>query len=126
MKIERTRRGARIIDDDVVLSEILARPGPTHSLFDVLAAAVAAFAPGPRFAMLGFAGGGMIAPLRAMGCDIPVRAVDLYFKKLVDEYDQPIDDAWRERRKAALMEAYLECQPEVLAGSVVPWVLADR
>ena len=61
MKIVRTRRGARIVDDDVVLSEILAKPGPTHSLFDLLAAAVATLAPGPRFAMLGFAGGGIVA-----------------------------------------------------------------
>ena len=77
MRIERTGRGARLVQDDVVLSEILARPGATHSLFDVLAAAVAALSPGPRFAMLGFAGGGMVAPLRAMGCDHPVEAVDL-------------------------------------------------
>ena len=77
MKVVRTRRGARIVEDDVVLSEILARPGPTHTLFDVLAAAVAALAPGPRFAMLGFAGGGMVAPLRAMGFAHAVDAVDL-------------------------------------------------
>jgi len=77
VKIERTKRGARIIEDDVVLSEILSQPGPTHSLFDVLAAAVPALAPGPRFAMLGFAGGGMIAPLRAVDWLHPVHAVDL-------------------------------------------------
>ena len=77
MKIERTKRGARIRDDDVVLSEMLAEPGATHSLFDVLAAAVAVLARGPRIAMLGFAGGGMVAPLRAMGCDHPLHCVDL-------------------------------------------------
>jgi hypothetical protein len=57
VRIERTRRGARMIEGDVVLSEILARPGPTHSLFDLLAAAVTALSPGPRLAVLGFAGG---------------------------------------------------------------------
>ncbi len=77
MKVVKTARGARIVDHDVVLSEILAEPGPTHSLFDVLAACVAALAPGPRCAVLGFAGGGMIAPLRAMGFSSPLLAVDL-------------------------------------------------
>ena len=60
-----------------MLSEILAKPGATHTLFDVLAACVAALSPGPRFAMLGFAGGGMIAPLRAMGYAQGIDAVDL-------------------------------------------------
>lgn len=77
MKVVRTHRGARLLQDDVILSEILERPGPTHTFFDVLAAAVAALAPGPRFAMLGFAGGGVMAPLRAMGFAHRVEAVDL-------------------------------------------------
>jgi hypothetical protein len=77
VKIERTRRGARIREGDVVLSEILARPGPTHSLFDLLAAAIAALAPSGRVAMLGFAGGGVVAPLRAMGWSHPLHCVDL-------------------------------------------------
>jgi len=77
VKIERTRRGARIREGDVILSEILALPGPTHSLFDLLAAGIAALAPGPRVAMLGFAGGGVVAPLRAMGWNHPLCCVDL-------------------------------------------------
>ncbi len=77
MRIVRTRRGARMEEDGLILSEILDRPGATHTLFDVLAAAIAAVAPGPSLAMLGFAGGGIIAPLRAMGFGHPVRAVDL-------------------------------------------------
>jgi hypothetical protein len=60
-----------------VLSKVLAQPGPTHSVFDVLAAAVVAFSPGLRVAMLGFAGGGMMAPLRKLGGDHAVEAVDL-------------------------------------------------
>jgi hypothetical protein len=43
----------------------------------VLAAAVVVCAPGPRVAMLGFAGGGMMAPLRKMGGEHAVSAVDL-------------------------------------------------
>ncbi|MHC4956846.1 MAG: hypothetical protein ACYTGN_00625 [Planctomycetota bacterium] len=77
VRVEKTPRGARLVQDDVTLSEILDHPGATHTLFDVLAACVAALAPGPRFAMLGFAGGGMVAPLRGMGFDGPVEAVDL-------------------------------------------------
>jgi hypothetical protein len=77
VRIVPTRRGARMEEGGLILSEILDRPGPTDSLFDVLAAAVAALAPGPDLAMLGFAGGGVVAPLRAMGFGHPIRAVDL-------------------------------------------------
>ena len=77
MKVVRTRRGIRIVQHGLVLSEIRTTPGPTDSLFDVLAATVAALAPGPDVAMLGFAGGGIVAPLRAMGFGHPLEAVDL-------------------------------------------------
>lgn len=79
MKVESTltRRGVRLEQHGCVLSEILSRPGPTHSIFDVLAASVCVAAPGPRVAMLGFAGGGMIAPLRRMGAAHAVEGVDL-------------------------------------------------
>lgn len=77
MRIVRTPRGLRLLEDDVILSELLALPGPTHCLFDVLAACVAALAPGPRVALLGFAGGGIVAPLRAMGFHHAIEAVDL-------------------------------------------------
>lgn len=60
-----------------MLSEVLAAPGPTHSVFDALAAGVSELSPGPRVAVLGFAAGGMIAPLRALGFEAPVSAVDL-------------------------------------------------
>ncbi len=77
LRIVRLRRRARILDGDDVVSEVLDHPGPTDTLFDVLAACIAALAPGPRVAMLGFAAGGVVAPLRAMGFDAPLRAVDL-------------------------------------------------
>ncbi len=76
-RIVRTPTGARMEQDGLILSEILDHPGPTDSLFDVLAAGVAAFARGERMAMLGFAGGGVVAPLRAMGFGHPVEACDL-------------------------------------------------
>lgn len=77
MRVVTTRRGARLVEAGTVLSEVLAEPGPTHTFFDVLAAAVAALSPGRRVALLGFAGGGLVAPLRAMGFPFPLEAVDL-------------------------------------------------
>ncbi len=60
-----------------MLSEVLGRPGPTHSVFDALAASIVVRAPGPRVALLGFAAGGILAPLRALGFAAPIEAVDL-------------------------------------------------
>lgn len=77
MRIIRTEQGGRLMHGKHVVSEVLSTPGPTHSIFDVLAAAVAAFAKGPKAAMLGFAAGGMVAPLRALDWTHPIRAVDL-------------------------------------------------
>jgi hypothetical protein len=77
VKVVRTRHGVRIVQHGLVLSEIRTTPGPTDSLFDVLAATIAALAPGPDVAVLGFAGGGLVAPLRAMGFGHPLQAVDL-------------------------------------------------
>lgn len=77
IRIVRTRGGARMEQDGLIVSEILDHPAATNSLFDVLAAAVAALARGDRMAMLGFAGGGVVAPLRAMGYGHPIEACDL-------------------------------------------------
>jgi spermidine synthase len=99
VRIVRTRRGARLVEGDVILSEVLARPGATHTLFDVLAASVAALAPGPRVAVLGFAAGGMVAPLRAMGFPHALEAVDLdpageaLFRELSAEWAGPVSVA---------------------------------
>lgn len=72
-----TARGVSLRHGRHVVSEILRSPGPTHSVFDVLAALVSLASAGPRVAMLGFAGGGMVAPLRALGCEAAIEAVDL-------------------------------------------------
>ncbi len=77
MRIVRLRRRARIVDGRDILSEVLDHPGPTDTMFDVLAACIAALASGPRVVVLGFAGGGVVAPLRAMGFGTPLTAVDL-------------------------------------------------
>ncbi|HZD25503.1 MAG TPA: glycosyltransferase [Alphaproteobacteria bacterium] len=49
------------------------------------------------------------------------RAVDLYFKKLVDEHDRPIDDAWRADRRARLLAAYEACRPHVVILELFPF-----
>ena len=137
MKIVRTRRGARIVADDVVLSEILAKPGPTHSLFDLLAAGVTTLSPGPRFAMLGFAGGGMVAPLRALGCDFAVHAVDLdvgaeaLFRELSDGWagdvrlDEADADQWLARRRKKYDVIVEDLSVPSPAGTVKPYVSFD-
>ena len=137
MKVVRTRRGARIVEDDVVLSELLARPGATHALWDVLAACVAELAPGPRFAMLGFAGGGIVAPLRAFGFDHPIHAVDLsrdgedLFRELssawAGEVGLEIEEAaaWLRRRRARWDLILEDLSVPSPAGTVKPYVSFD-
>jgi len=104
LRVVRTRGGARLIQAGTVLSEVLAAPGPTHTLFDVLAATVAALSPGPRVALLGFAAGGIVAPLCAMGFSHRIEAVDLslegegLFRKFAGDWAGPVHlahaDAW--------------------------------
>lgn len=77
VKIRRTRGGFRISQHGVVISEGRNRPGPTHSVFDVLSALMVILSGEGRVGMLGFAGGGMMAPLRQLGFQRSVEAVDL-------------------------------------------------
>jgi hypothetical protein len=77
MDIIRTRHGLRLSQHGVVVSEVRASAGPTHSVFDVLAALISRFAPGGRIGVLGFAAGGMMAPLAALAWTSPIDAVDL-------------------------------------------------
>ena len=77
MKIIQTKNGLRLSQHGVVISEMRLTRGPTHSVFDVLAALIAVFNPQGRIGVLGFAGGGMMAPLRKLGVDSTIHAVDL-------------------------------------------------
>ncbi len=77
MDVVATRHGLRLSQHGVVISELRTAPGPTHSVFDVLAALIAVLKPAGRMGMLGFAGGGMMAPLAAMGWEPVFDAVDL-------------------------------------------------
>ena len=51
----------------------------------------------------------------------PVRAVDRYFKQLADDQDRLIDDVWRDRRRAALFEAWEAARPDVLVTELFPF-----
>jgi len=86
-----------------VISEILSAPGPTHSVFDVLAAAVVLLYRGPRVALLGFAGGGVVAPLRAMGFSGTLDVVDLDDRG--ERIFRAVSGAWRGPVKFELGEA---------------------
>lgn len=77
MLITPTEHGLRLSQHGVVLSELRTSSGPTHSVFDVLAASLAVLAPAGRLGVLGFAGGGMMAPLRALGVPTVIDSVDL-------------------------------------------------
>lgn len=76
-KIIQTKNGLRLSQHGVVISEMRLTPGPTHSVFDALAALIAVFQPLGRVGLLGFAGGGMMAPLRKLGIESTIHAVDL-------------------------------------------------
>ncbi len=84
MDITPTRQGLRLSQHGVVISELRTSPGPTHSVFDVLAGLVAVLAPPGRVGMLGFAGGGMLAPFAGLGWTRRFEAVDLD----ADAYEQ--------------------------------------
>ncbi len=75
--LTRTKHGLRMSQHGVVISELRTSPGPTHSVFDVLAGVIAVLAPSGRIGVLGFAGGGMVAPLRALGVAAVIDSVDL-------------------------------------------------
>ncbi len=50
-----------------------------------------------------------------------VRAADLYFKDLRDEHDQPIDDVWRARRRAALLALLEQERPDIVMTELFPF-----
>lgn len=121
MKVQRTSKGATLIEDDgSVLSVVRSQPGPTHSLFDVLAASVTALVEPRVLLMLGFAAGGVMAPLRGLGWDGVVRAVDLsregeaLFRDLCGPWcgDVRLETAeassWLRRRPRARFDVILE------------------
>jgi hypothetical protein len=75
--ITKTKHGLRLSQHGVVISELRLTAGPTHSVFDVLAALVVQFQSRGRIGMMGFAGGGMMAPLAALKLEARLDVVDL-------------------------------------------------
>lgn len=97
MKISSTKTGLRLSQHGVVISEMRTSPGPTHSVFDVLASLIVILKPTGRVGVMGFAGGGMMAPLRALGCSSTIHSVDLdrsgfdLFHKHCSSWAGPVD-----------------------------------
>ncbi len=61
---------------DALVSVLPRTPGSTGTPFDIVAAAAAVCAPPGPLAMLGFAAGGLVAPLRGLGVDSRIIGVD--------------------------------------------------
>jgi predicted glycosyltransferase len=51
----------------------------------------------------------------------PVRAVDVYFKVLVDATDTLIDDAFRARRRDVLLQTFHDTRPDVIVTELFPF-----
>jgi predicted glycosyltransferase len=49
------------------------------------------------------------------------RATDLYFKVLVDEDGEQIDEGWREKRCKILLDLWKEVQPDILISELFPF-----
>ena len=77
MDITKTKHGLRLSQHGTVISELRTTPGPTGSVADLLAGLIRVLKPEGRLGVLGFAGGGMQAPLCALGVETAVEAVDL-------------------------------------------------
>jgi predicted glycosyltransferase len=51
----------------------------------------------------------------------PASAADLSFKTLLDEAGRKVDDAWKRRRGAALLDAWRAADPHVLVLELFPF-----
>ena len=73
-----------------------------------------------------FVTGGL--PVKGLGLDgievvqlPPARAQDETFAVILDENDQPIDEAWKARRCELLLEVYRRCRPRVVMVELYPF-----
>jgi len=127
----------RLIEGGAVISEVLRHPGATHSVFDVLAAAVRVLAPGPRVALLGFAAGGVVAPLRALGHRGRLEGVDLsragwsVFRRLCGRWAGPVvlhraeAGQWLRRRRGRFDAIVEDLSVRGRAGTTKPQATVD-
>lgn len=51
----------------------------------------------------------------------PTRAIDKFFKVLVDEDDREIDDAWKDRRRELLLDVYRQTEPDIVLIELYPF-----
>ena len=52
---------------------------------------------------------------------LPPAQSDAAFKQLLDEHGNPVDDAWKKRRREALLAAYAAAAPDVLLIELFPF-----
>jgi spermidine synthase len=78
MRLVRDRHGIRLIQHGVLISDLRTSARPTHGLYDVLAslALQGLEVHTQHIALLGFGAGGLLAPLKALGWDGCLSAVD--------------------------------------------------
>lgn len=73
-----------------------------------------------------YVSGGYVLPGLDIGCARfvqlpPARAADMRYRVLVDEHGEPVDDAWRARRRALLLDTFERCCPDVLLIETFPF-----
>ena len=51
----------------------------------------------------------------------PAISADVHFSRILDEHGRAIDDAWRERRKRRLLEAFEEARPDLVLIEMFPF-----
>src|SRR5688572_31361902 len=52
---------------------------------------------------------------------LPPASSDAAFQQLLDEHGNPVDDAWKRRRREALLAAYAAAAPDVLLIELFPF-----
>lgn len=89
------------------------------------AAAIARALDRGGFAVTFVSGGEPVPGLQLGGAALvqlpPARSSDERFGSIVDEEGRPIDEAWRERRRAALLEAFESCAPQAVVIELYPF-----
>jgi predicted glycosyltransferase len=88
------------------------------------AAAIAAALARAGFDVELVSGGFPVRPLDCGGARLvqlpPARAADAGFRTLLDESDKPVDEAWREKRRDALLASFAAFQPDVVITELFP------
>ena len=78
IRLVRDRHGLRLLQHGVLISDLRTVARPTHGLYDILAALalVATDVPPHSIVLLGFGAGGILAPMKALGWNGDLIAVD--------------------------------------------------